>query len=154
MIMSYAQTAPSVAATYCSTAQCGWSHHSFCSLLDAAPLAAPPHRLPRSRCRACCADTWQECDSTAPDRWLHRGHRWRKRQSAGCDGTVPTIPISYFCVAPQMTTIHPTPAPRCADWVPESGAREAAVGLFLSQVVTVLRDTPKIRVKPRKEVRS
>jgi len=57
-----------------------------------------------------------------------------------------------------MTRVHPIP--ECSPLAPTgrvqpvSLATQAASHLFLSQEVTVLRETPKVRESPRKLLRS
>jgi hypothetical protein len=55
-----------------------------------------------------------------------------------------------------MTTTRLVPGPPPRLWRREPGfaPREATQRLFLSQLVTVLRETPKIRLIPRREARS
>ena len=68
-----------------------------------------------------------------------------------------TTPSAGCNAAAQTTTSHPIPAPLAAvDAGPAAESAPGAAGcwLFFNHAVTVLRETPKMRVRPRRLLRS
>ena len=96
------------------------------------------------------------------------GHRWHKQRSDGYGGIEPARPSTCFCGTEQTTTLRVAsvafrPAqerrmPAALLRIRLGGGQCLAQGRktarFFSQAVTVPRDTPKVRARPRIEIRS
>ena len=136
-----------------------WSVRWLCHRADAALGAARFGSCPRSRCRTSPAGKLRGYAARAAGRWLRYGHPAHKPQFVGCVGILPkghppATPSVCSCAMLQRTTTHHTPAPRPLVLEPGSAPAAADGPLFLSQAETVLRDTPKMRMRPRSEQRS
>ena len=96
-----------------------------------------------------------EYETKAAGRWRRRADLARKPRSAEFGDTGPaTTKSPRVGDGRQSSTFHPVPTRLGTGREPGLPPRAAGSGLFLSHFETVLRDTPKIRVSPRREERS
>ena len=110
---------------------------------------------PKSRCRVSLDDSFQGCAPTASGNSARRGCQWRKQLPGEFVGTAPPRSTACMSAGTQTTTSHPAPEPLPEPRREPAFASEVStLGLFLSQRVRVLRETPKMRLMPRREVRS
>ncbi len=151
-----AQSVPSAAVRSNSNARCGWSHPCFYPPVDGARRAAQLGSFPKSRCRVGLDDRRMAHGSTAGDTLPRCGHQRHTPPPDGCGGTARATPSACFSYTVRMTRVHPTPTllVPLEQRKPRSVLMAEAAGLFFSQRLTVVRETPKIRTKPRSEVRS
>ena len=152
--MSYAQNAPAFVSRCCSNVRYGWSDHSFCPRLGAALEAAPSGKPPRNHWTAHQFGSSLECAATTRDRWSHSAAPRHRLQSAECGDIAPATPNVCSYGKLQRTIAHPTPEYPPLEPEPVFAPTVVDSGLFLSHELTVLRETPKMRLNPRKEVRS
>ncbi len=95
------------------------------------------------------------CGSRADRRWRRRVAPGRRPRSGGCAGRGPATARSPRADGEgQRSTVHPVPGHRPVGPPPRFSAAAANSRLFLSQAVTGLRDTPKLRLSPRRLLRS
>jgi hypothetical protein len=152
---SFSRSVSAVGARYSSSAPRARFGRSPYPPVGVDPPGRPSGSSPKSRCRTTPPGSLREYAPKAPDRSPRPGYRWRRPQPGGYADTKPTKSSVFVAFRRRTTTAHPVPGfpPR---WRQEPGfvPKEAIQPLFLSQLVTVLRETPKIRLMPRKEARS
>lgn len=151
---SSSRSVPTVDAKYSSSVPRDWFGRSPCPLVGVDPPVRPSGSSPKSRCRKTLLDSFREYAPKASGRSPRPGRRWRRLQLGAYAGIKPAK--SSVFVASQRRTTTARPVPRLPPWQPEPGfvPEEAVQPLFLSQPLTVLRETPKMRLMPRREVRS
>jgi len=156
MRASCAQSVPAAGVRSSSSARYGWSRQYFYQLADAGHRVGRLGNSPKSRCTEHHGDRLEGYGSTGAGRWPHCGHQWHRPRPDGYGDTMLARPNAYFSWRARMTTVHLTPRPLVhpSQREPVSALMVGGVGLFLSHVLTVVRETPKIRTKPRSEVRS
>jgi hypothetical protein len=94
------------------------------------------------------------CAPTTSDRSPHPDCRWRKLPLDGCDDTAQAKSTACVAFGGRTTTTHPVPGFPLCELVRAFAPEEATQPLFLSQAETVWRETPKMRLTPRREARS
>src|SRR5262245_5751200 len=103
-------------------------------------------------------DTWLEETARACDRWLHLDRQVHNQQFAGSFDKARAKSRLYWSFLRRRTRVHQVLTCMRVAHVDQdlSGLFGAAgeIGLFLSQLITVLRATPKVRSSPRKLLRS
>jgi hypothetical protein len=151
---SFSQSVPGVGAKCRSSAPHGWSVRCSCLPVGADLRERPSGSSPKSRCRITPRGNFGEYAPKACDKSARPGCRSRKPPLGECADTKPAK--SSVCAAFQrrMTTAHPVPGSLLWRLEQAFAPKEAIQPLFLSQLVTVLRETPKMRLIPRREARS
>jgi hypothetical protein len=154
MTNSFLQTEPVLVLRCCSIFPHERSIHSVCLLLCAALRGSLCYRLPRNPCSSALAGSAPEWLATTFDTSLPSDHRLRKRRLADFAGTEQSRPNVCWLSLRQMTITRLALRPLAR--LVQSAFRTIgqASAIFLSQVLTVLRATPKVRVKPRRLLRS
>jgi hypothetical protein len=156
--MFFAQIEPAFDATSCSIARRALSVHSLCPLLYAAHLGSPSCMLPKSLYNSLPAGKLLERGSKAFDSFFHCGHQSHTRPIGASISTVQSKSSLCWLVSAQMTKVRLIPVSSSQAYnhlaVVKCHSRAEAARLFLSQELTVLRATPKVRVRPRKLLRS
>jgi len=152
---SFSQSVPDVDAMCSSSAPHGWfALHSYL-LADADRRARLSGSSPKSRCRVLLDGSFQGCGSTISGSPLRHGCQWRKQLLGECAGTAQPRSTACSSAGTQTSTSHPTPKPLLGPRRKPAFASEvSSPQLFLSQRVRVLRETPKMRLIPRREARS
>lgn len=155
MTASFSRSAPTSGAMCRSSVPHGWFGRCPCPPLGADLQERPICSSPKSRCRTTprCANSLG-CAPKAYDKSPRPDCRWRKLPPDECDDT--TQAKSTVCAAfgGRTTTTRPIPRFPLCELARAFAPEEATQPLFLSQLATVLRETPKIRLTPRREARS
>ncbi len=158
MRASYGQSVQDAGATYCSTVRHAPSDPSLCHTPYAAHLESPVDMPPRSRCNSEHCDTLLVSAPRVSDMWRGCGRQRRKPRLGEWRDIAQSISSVCDSFSGQMTKVHPTLRWSPADHSGLAQSAWSAIGakseLFLSHSLTVLRATPKVRVKPRSELRS
>ena len=152
---SFSQSVPTVGAKYSSSAPRDWFGRSPYPPLGVDPLGRPSYSSAKSRCRTTPPGSFREYAPKAAGKSLRPGCQSRKPPLGEC--AYYTKPAkSSVCAAfrRRTTTVHPVPGLPLWWREPAFAPKEAIQPLFLSQLVTVLRETPKMRLIPCKEARS
>jgi hypothetical protein len=155
MRASSSHNVPDVGAKYNSSAPRGWFGHSPCPPLGADPLGRLSDSSPRSRCRTTPRRAnFREYAPKASDKSARPVRRSRRPPPDGCAYTTPAKPSVCAAFRTRMSIARPVRG--LPPWRREQAfaPKEAIQPLFLSHLVTVLRETPKIRLMPRREARS
>jgi hypothetical protein len=154
-IASFSRSVPAVGAKCNSSVPRGCFGRSPCPPLGVDPLGRPSGSSPKSRCRITPPGSFRGCAPKASGKAPRPGCRLRKLLLDGCAYTKPTKPSVCAAFRTRTSTAHPAPGPlRWPREGPVFTPKEAIQPLFLSHSVTVLRETPKMRLIPRREVRS
>ena len=155
MTVFFSRSAPSVGATCSSSAPHGWFALHSCLPPCVGRRARPSGSSPKSRCRILLDGSSRECAPTASGNPLRHDCRWHKRGLGEFVGTAQARSTVCSSADTRTTTVHPTPKslPEPPQ-EPAFASEVAALQLFLSQRVRVLRETPKMRLMPRREARS
>ena len=154
---SFSRSVPAVGAKCNSSAPHDWFGRSPYPPLGVDLLEKPSDSSPRNRCRISPQrDNSSEYAPKASDKSPHPGCLSRRPPLDGCAETAQAK--SNVCAAfrRRMTTTRLVPGPPPRLWRREPGFApgEVTQRLFLSQLVTVLRETPKMRLTPCREARS
>ncbi len=156
-IASFSRSVPAVGAMCRSSAPRGWFGRSPCLLPGADLPERPSGSSPKNRCRISPQrDNSPEYAPKASDKSPRLGCLSRKLPPDGCAYTAPARSSVCAAFRRRMTTARLVPVPPPRLWRREPGFApgEVTQRLFLSQLVTVLRETPKMRLTPRREARS
>lgn len=153
---SFSQSVPGVGVMCSSSALHGWFALHSCLLPCVDRRARLSDSSPRSRCKVSLDDNFQGCGSTPSGSSLRHGCQWRRKQLSGeCVGTAQPRSTACSSADTRTTTVHPTPKPLLGPRrEPVFASEVSSLQLFLSQRVRVLRETPKMRLIPRREARS
>lgn len=154
MTNSFLQIVPVVVARCCSIFLHAPSSHSLYLLRCAAPRGSPCCRLPRNLCNSDPAGKTLGWLAITFDTSLPSDHQQHKLRLAGFVDIKQSRSIVCWFSLRQMTIIH-----QVLKWLarlaqPRFRTNQRMSAIFLSQELTVLRATPKVRVKPRRLLRS
>src|SRR3954447_7997954 len=144
--VSFSQSVPTVGAKCRSSAPHGWSVRSACLPVGVDPPGRPSDSSPKSRCRITPPGNFREYAPKASDKSLRPGCQSRKLPLGAYAYTKPAKSSVCTAFRRQMTTAHPVLGLPLWRLEQAFAPKEAIQPLFLSQLVTVLRETPKMRL--------
>jgi hypothetical protein len=152
---SFSQSVPGVGAKCRSSALHGWSVRCSCLPVGVFLRERPLGSSPKSRCRTTPRHgNFRGYAPKASDSSLRPGCRSHKPPPGECADTAQAKSSVCAAFRRRMTTTHPVPGSLLRQPEPGFAPKGAIQPLFLSQPVTVLRETPKMRLIPRREARS
>lgn len=153
-IGSSARSEKAAASKYCSTSPHALSLRSPCLPPYVARRGRPPDTPSRSRCSNARRDKPPAPVPTACGNSLRSCRRCSRRPPGASRGTMPARPSVFALfenVRPQLVQFQGGGLPIFGVWLGQRFAQLGErLGLFSSQLVTVLRETPKVRESPRR----